>query len=188
MAGALSSLLLVGCGGDEAAGEPIPGVRAGVTLPAPEAREEGPLDVEAPLLGDREQQFALRDVLGQVVVVNFWGSWCGPCRAEQPELNDAHEVLADAGVVFVGVDVLEDSEANGLAHEREFSMPYRSVWDPDASYAARFGGIGAAAIPTTLVLDTQGRVAVRLIGETDALEVIAAVEPLLDEVEAAPDG
>jgi thiol-disulfide isomerase/thioredoxin len=183
VAGALLSLLLAACSsGPE--GEPVPGVRAGVLLPAPEDRGSAPLDVAAPLLGEGDEEIALEELLGQVVVVNFWGSWCGPCRREQPELNTAAEALADEPVTFLGVNV-DDSVPNALAHEREFAMPYRSVYDDDASYAARFGGIGAAAVPTTLVIDGEGRVALRLIGETDALEVLAAVQRVLEELPPA---
>lgn len=182
MAGALLSVLAAGCT-SEPAGEEIAGVRPGVTIAAPAARPAAPLDTAAPLLGGDGEQLALGELAGDVVVVNFWGSWCGPCRREQPELNDAATMLADEPVVFLGVNV-DDSEPNALAHEREFDMPYRSVYDPDASYAARFGGVGAAAVPTTLVVDADGRLAVRLIGETDAEEVVAAVRRVLEEVPA----
>ena len=154
-----------------------------MTLPAAEEREAAPVDVEAPLLGS-DQQVALSEFAGQVVVVNFWGSWCGPCRREQPELNDAAAALADQPVVFLGVDI-DDTVPNAQAHEREFDIPYDSVFDPDASYAAEFGGLGAAAIPSTLIIDGDGRVALRLIGETDAIEVVAGVERLLEELPTA---
>ncbi len=182
VAGALLSVLAAGCTSEDA-GEQVAGVRPGVTIAAPAARPAAPVDTAAPLLGGEGEELALADLAGDVVVVNFWGSWCGPCRREQPELNDAAEALADEPVVFLGVNV-DDSEANALAHEREFEMPYDSVFDPDASYAARFGGVGAAAVPTTLVVDQEGRLALRLIGETDAAEVEAAVRRVLEETPA----
>lgn len=178
MVGALLSGLLGGCtsGPD---GEQVPGVRPGVTLPAPDEREAAPLDRAVAVLGG-DEQLALGDLRGDVVVVNFWASWCGPCRSEQPALNEAAEVLADEQVSFVGITV-DESAVNATAHEREFDIPYPSLADPDGSFSARFGGVGAAAIPSTLVLDPDGRVALRIMGETDALEVVAGVEHLLRE-------
>lgn len=183
MVGALLSVLVGACTGDSTVGDPVPGVREGVTIAAPAERAAAPVDVEVPVLGGDGEELSLGDLAGNVVVVNIWGSWCGPCRREQPALNDAATVLADEPVVFLGVNV-SDTEPNALAHEREFEMTYDSVFDPDASYAARFEGVGAAAVPTTMIVDPDGRLAITLIGETDTLEVVAAVERVLEELPA----
>lgn len=178
--GALLSVLLGACTGGEATGEQVAGVRQAVRLQAAEDRPVAPLDVEAPVLGADGEVVSLDELVGDVVVVNFWGSWCGPCRTEQPELNAVATDFADDGVVFLGVNV-DDSEGNALAHEREFEIPYDSVFDPAAEYAGAFGPSGPRAMPTTLVLDREGRVAFQLFGETDALEVSAAVNRLLGD-------
>lgn len=185
VAGALVTvlaLLLAGCTSGPPPGEEVPGVRAGVTLPAPEDRETAPVDIAVPVLGEDEgTELALGDLAGQVVVLNFWASWCGPCRAEQPELNEAAEALADLPVTFLGVNI-DDTVPNALAHEREFAIPYDSVFDPSAAYASRFGAVGPRSIPTTILIDAEGRVAARLFGITDFIEVTALADRLAAEV------
>ncbi len=138
-----------------------------VALPvifADAARDADPL-VEREVL-------SLADLEGRVVVVNFWASWCGPCRIEQPDLNDAWALFPPDEVVVVGVNI-EDTRANALAHLEEFAVPYVSLFDPVNELAGRFSGIGARTIPTTLFLDTEGRVAARLLGLTDTREIAA---------------
>lgn len=147
-------------------------------LIAVEDREPAPTDRRPLLEGDGE--LGLGDLRGAPVVLNFWGSWCGPCRKEQPDLNRVHDDYAARGVQFLGVDV-QDSRPNGLAHVREFDMPYDSLFDPNYSYAALFGGIGPRAIPTTLIVDSHGRVAARLFGITSYRELSLALERLLTE-------
>jgi thiol-disulfide isomerase/thioredoxin len=86
------------------------------------------------LTGARLDPAALR---GHVVVVNFWGSWCTPCRAEAPDLARLSTQSAARGVRFVGVDI-RDEQAAGLAFEHEFSITYPSVFDPADAAAAGF--------------------------------------------------
>lgn len=171
--------LLAGCSGGAPAGEPIPGARPGLTLPAPEDRPEAPSS-SAPLLGDEDTQVAIQDFSGDVVVLNFWASWCGPCRAEQPELNEVHDEFAGSEVTFLGVNI-QDSVPNAQAHEREFAIPYPSIFDPSNAYAAAFKGVGPRSIPSTVVIDRAGRVAVQLFGTTNASELKAVIAPLLAE-------
>ena len=157
--------------------ERIPGVRPGV-CPLPVADRAPVPDVTLPVLpsdaglASGVGELSLADLEGRVVIVNFWASWCGPCRIEQPDLNDVHALLPDTEVVLVGVNI-EDTEANALAHLAEFSVPYLSVFDPVNELAGRFEGIGARTIPSTVFLDVEGRVAARVLGLTDAREVAA---------------
>lgn len=182
VAGALCTALLAGCtGGGEPIGEQVPGVRQGVTLPAPEDREPAPTDAAVQVLGEDDgTELALSDYLGEVVVLNFWASWCGPCRTEQPELNDAAAALSDQPVAFLGVNI-DDTEPNALAHVREYDIPYPSLFDPSVGYAAEFGGVGPRSIPTTILVDHEGRVAARLFGITDFIEVVAIAERLAQD-------
>ena len=155
----------------------IPGVRPGV-CPLPVADRQPVPDLTLPVLpsdaalaaGDNE--LSLADLEGRVVVVNFWASWCGPCRIEQPDLNAVDALLPDDEVVLVGVNI-EDTEANALAHLSEFDVPYLSVFDPVNELAGRFEGIGARTIPSTVFVDAEGRVAARILGLTDAREIAA---------------
>ena len=130
-------------------------------------------------LEQREKRFSrivielsLADLEGRVVIVNFWASWCGPCRIEQPDLNAVHALLPDTEVVVVGVNI-EDTQANALAHLAEFDVPYVSLFDPVNELAGRFQGIGARTIPSTVFLDPEERVAARLLGLKGTREMAA---------------
>ena len=155
----------------------IPGVRPGV-CPLPITDRQPVPDVTLPVLpsdaalAQGVTELSLADLEGRVVVVNFWASWCGPCRIEQPDLNAVHDLLPDTEVVLVGVNI-EDTEANALAHLAEFDVPYQSVFDPVNELASRFEGIGARTIPSTVFVDPEGRVAARVLGITDAREIAA---------------
>ena len=155
----------------------IPGVRPGV-CPLPVAERQPAPDVTLPVLPSAAglasgiEELSLADLTGRVVIVNFWASWCGPCRIEQPDLNAVHALLPDTEVVVIGVNI-EDTQANALAHLAEFDVPYLSLFDPVNELAGRFRGIGARTIPSTVFLDTEGRVAARLLGLTDTREMAA---------------
>lgn len=125
--------------------------------------------------------FALADHVGEVVVLNVWASWCAPCRAEADDLQAVSEELADAGVQFVGLNT-RDSAAPANAFVERFGLSYPSVVDTDGSLQLLFHDtLPPAAIPSTVVIDRQGRVAARAIGEVDRSRLLGLIEPLLDE-------
>jgi thiol-disulfide isomerase/thioredoxin len=172
----LSALVLSSCAAAPDC-ERISGVRPGV-CPLPIADRQTVPDVTLPVLPSDAAlaagvtELSLADLQGRVVVVNFWASWCGPCRIEQPDLNAVHALLPDTEVVLIGVNI-EDTEANALAHLAEFDVPYLSLFDPVNELAGRFRGIGARTIPSTIFIDAEGRVAARILGLTDAREIAA---------------
>jgi thiol-disulfide isomerase/thioredoxin len=177
---AVLALLAAGCTGGASATDcdRIPGVRPGLCLIDEDDREAAPART-APVLGDESSEAAATDLAGTPGVLNFWGSWCGPCRTEQPELNTVAERF-EGEVGFLGVNV-DDPVPNAVAFQREFDVPYDSVHDPAGSFAAAFGGIGPSVMPSTLLLDADGRVAARIFGSTDETELTVLVELLLRE-------
>ena len=182
LTGLTVALVLSGCAAAPDC-DRIPGVRPGV-CPLPVAERQLAPDVALPVLQTDTAaaagmaELSLADLQGRVVIVNFWASWCGPCRIEQPDLNQVHDLLPDTEVMLVGVNI-EDTEANALAHLAEFDVAYLSLFDPVNELAGRFSGIGARTIPTTIFLDPEGRVAARLLGLTDTREIAALADAVL---------
>ncbi|WP_233617559.1 TlpA family protein disulfide reductase [Actinomadura sp. WAC 06369] len=124
--------------------------------------------------------FRLADYRGKVVVVNFWASWCAPCRGEAPSLEQVHKENEAKGAAFVGVN-FKDSKPNARAFERNFKVSYPSVFDADGRVTLAFREVPPNAIPSTLVLDRQGRVAARIIGATTYSKLNPLVADVLAE-------
>jgi thiol-disulfide isomerase/thioredoxin len=101
---------------------------------------------------------------GQVVVINFWGSWCGPCRAEAATLAVTAQQYRSARVSFLGVDV-RDTTASALAFARDFGVTYPSVSDEGSVITLDFASVvPVAGTPTTLVIDRTGHIAGAVFG------------------------
>ena len=102
---------------------------------------------------------------GHVLVLNFWGSWCTPCRAEAPRLASLARAFSPSDVTFLGVDI-RDTPASAEAFQRNFKITYPSLNDPGGEVALDFRNtVPPAGIPTTLVISRSGRIAARVIGE-----------------------
>ena len=130
--------------------------------------------------------FESSELDGQVVVLNTWGSWCAPCRTEAGALAEvARETEGE--VAFLGINV-RDNPDSARAFERRYEMPYPSIRDSDADAVllALGGALTWAAIPSTVVLDDEGRVAARIIGATTASTLRAVVQAVLAESKADP--
>jgi DsbE subfamily thiol:disulfide oxidoreductase len=103
------------------------------------------------------------DYAGRVVVVNFWATWCGPCRREQPALSEVEAGQGSDGAVFIGVNFRDDAAA-ARAYLEEFGVPYESLQDPSGSVAYRFG---VPYLPATIVVDGDGDLRFRVVGAVD---------------------
>jgi thiol-disulfide isomerase/thioredoxin len=108
------------------------------------------------------------------IVVNFWGSWCVPCRKEAPVLVRVAGDTRFLGVRFLGIDIREDPFA-GLAFERHYRIGYPSISDPGDLIAARFGAAAPAATPSTYTIDGRGRIAWAWFGATSYSQLDLAV-------------
>ncbi|MCQ6273141.1 TlpA family protein disulfide reductase [Pseudarthrobacter sp. R1] len=105
------------------------------------------------------------DFVGKVTVVNFWYAACAPCRVEAPILEELHQEFKPQGVQFYGVN-LRDEKAAAEAFEKSFGLTYPSLDDKDGGVLLSVAGlVPPGAVPTTLVLDKQARVAARVLGE-----------------------
>jgi thiol-disulfide isomerase/thioredoxin len=145
----------------------------GTTVYQAGARPAAPKLTGTMLTGSAFQLSAAR---GAVVVMNFWGSWCTPCREEAPTLGALARYFAKSDVRFVGVDIRDDP-ASAAAFTRNFRIGYPSLNDPSDTIALDFRGqVPPAGIPTTIVIDRSGRIAARIVGTVtyDGLKTIVA--------------
>lgn len=120
------------------------------------------------------------DLVGQVVLVNFWYASCGPCRTEVLDLNDLYDEYAEQGVAFVGVDI-RDNAAQAQSFMDEFEVQYPSILDvADNAVTLAFATPAPpTTTPTTYLLDAQGRVAARF---TSAIQSPSVVAAMLDDL------
>jgi thiol-disulfide isomerase/thioredoxin len=123
-----------------------------------------------------------RDLLGNVVVLNFWYAGCAPCRAEAPALQQLKEQYSAQEVVVLGVNV-RDSADTAKAFNRSFKLNYPSIIDAGSGNVllAFTGIVTPQAVPTTLVLDKLGRVSARILGRFDPATLRALVKTALSE-------
>ena len=170
--------VLAGCGG-AADADPGTGFVAGdgsIVLLAPEDRVPAPDLVGETLDG---QTFRLADHRGDVVVLNVWASWCAPCRAEAPVLEAVWTDVQGEGVQFVGLDT-RDTVAAAQAFVDNNGITYPNVIDADGQLQLLFGdSLPPQAIPSTLVIDPEGRVAGRILGRVSESTLRGLIEPLI---------
>jgi thiol-disulfide isomerase/thioredoxin len=119
---------------------------------------------------------------GVVVVMNFWYAGCAPCRAEAPDLVAVNNMFVGKNVQFVGVNVRDTAET-ARAFDRNFSVTWPSIIDAQSGSAvlAFTGVVTPQAVPTTLVIDKQGRVAARVLGQIEKSTLKALIQRVVDE-------
>jgi thiol-disulfide isomerase/thioredoxin len=181
---ALVALFLAGCSGTKEAvatgGEfqfVAPGGQTTILYDPPESRGTvGGISGESLL---REgATVGLDDYTGKVVIVNIWGSWCGPCREEMPGLQFVQE---QTGAVVLGVDVRDNRQA-AADFVRDRGVTFDSIFDPPGRVLARLSGYPRNTVPSTLVLDQQHRVAAVFLTAVRVPELM----PLVQRLQAEP--
>jgi thiol-disulfide isomerase/thioredoxin len=182
---ALAALLVAGCStGHDAVdvnngGEFrfVAGTPAGEVIPTGQRRSAP--QFSGTLLGGG--RFSSTDLAGEIAVVNFWGSWCAPCRVETPEFQQVYAEVRDKRVAFLGVNVKETDQQFAQAFVNRFDITFPSLYDPSGEVALAFRDYPANAIPSTIVLDRQGRVAAVYTGPVAQHDLRTVLDRLIGE-------
>ncbi|MFI7244755.1 TlpA family protein disulfide reductase [Streptomyces qinglanensis] len=183
-AGVAAGALLLSACGDEQTGSSSGDTKfvqgTGEITEVPKSRRSSVPDLSGPSVDGKELK--LSDFEGKVVVLNVWGSWCSPCRAEAPNLAKVARDTEDQGVQFVGINTRDLDKANAKAFERNYDIDYPSFYDPSGKLILKFpkNTLSPQAIPSTLILDKDGKVAVRALKELSEKELRSALDPLID--------
>lgn len=136
-----------------------PGGKIEIFYDPPQTRGR-PAALRGPDLMDPSRTLSLDDFFGQVVVVNIWGQWCGPCRIEMPELQQAYNASRAGGVSFLGINVRDRNRQAAVDFYVDRQVTFPSIYDPMMRTMIALGDqYPTTVIPSTIVLDRQLRVA-----------------------------
>ena len=185
------AVLLTGCStGDDAVAQGgtfefvAPGGKTDILYDPPDSRGR-PGAISGPELTDPSKTVSLDDFKGDVVVVNVWGQWCGPCRSETRELQKVYDATKAKGVAFLGIDVRDNNRQSAVDFVTDRKVTYPSIYDPAMRTMIAFGGkYPTTVIPSTVVLDRQHRVAAVFLRELLAEDLQPIVERLAAEKDA----
>lgn len=161
-----------------------PGGQTKIVYDPPESRGTAP-ELRGESLQAPGNEIRLSNYTGKVVVINTWGSWCGPCRAETPELEKVFMQTRASGVQFLGIDVRDDrAAAEDFVRDRNVSYP--SIYDPPGRSLLAWSGYPRSVVPSTIVLDRQHRVAAIFLIALLADDLQPVVQRVAAEPSAAP--
>lgn len=189
LVGSVTALLLAGCtsNGQTATGGNFsfvsPGGKLVFSYPSDERQTIG--DLTGSSVADANTTIALSNYPDQALVLNVWGSWCGPCQGEADDLNVAAELSADRPVQFIGINV-QDTRPAAMDFIREKAVPFPSIFDPDSRTLLSMRGFPTSTIPSTIILDQQHRVAFIYLRDVTAQEIDEALISLVGDTAATP--
>jgi thiol-disulfide isomerase/thioredoxin len=181
----VGALALSACGGDGGkssggGGTNFVAGKSGLdTVPKADRTAAPKLDGET-LQGEK---FDVASLKGKVVVLNVWGSWCAPCRAEAPTFAKVSKELKGKGVEFVGINTRDDQKSLAVQFEKDAGIEYASLYDPDGKLMLRFpkGSLNPQAIPSTIVIDKDGKVAGRSLAALNEKKLRELIDPVMAE-------
>jgi peroxiredoxin len=127
------------------------------------------------------KQVALADYRNQVVVINFWGAWCPPCRVEAPQLQQLYDKTRASGVTVLGIDLRDNDKSFPQDFVRDQKITYPSIYDPAARSLLSLKGYPRNTVPSTIILDRRHRVAAVYLRSVLASDVMALVQQLAKE-------
>lgn len=158
-----------------------PGGKTDITYDPPDSRG-APGPISGPDLMDPDKTLSLSDFDDQVVVINVWGQWCGPCRTEITELQKVYDATKSQGVQFLGIDVRDNNREAAVDFIVDRKITFPSIYDPPMRTLIAFGGrYPTTVVPSTVVLDRQHRVAAVFLRELLADDLRPVVERLAAE-------
>ena len=161
-----------------------PGGQTRIFYDPPESRGRVS-DLSGESLLEPGRTIGLGDFRGQVVVLNIWGSWCGPCRAEMPDLQYVHQQMQPAGVTLLGIDVRDDADA-ARDFMRDRGITYPSIFDNPGRSLTALRNFPRNTVPSTIVLDRQHRVAAIFLTAVRVSELMPVVQRIAAEPAAEP--
>ena len=131
---------------------------------------------------DTDKTISLEDYEGEIVVLNSWGQWCAPCRAEADDLQEVHSELQKRQIgTVLGINVRDYNPQVSNDFLEDNGLTYPSIYDPPFKTAAALGGVPTSVVPTTIVLDKQHRPATVFLRSITAKDVIDVVDKLEKE-------
>lgn len=178
-------LALAGCSsGDDAVDQGsnfefvAPEGKVDITYDGPDRQ---PLNLSGEDLFAPGKQISLDDFAGQVVVINIWGQWCGPCRSEAPEMQKVSQQTKASRVQVLGIDVQDQNRQAPQDFMRDRGLTYPSIYDPPGRSLLKLSGYPRNAVPSTIIVDKSHRVAAVFLRELLATDVLPVVHRLAAE-------